>query len=56
MGARVVHFVVQGALKVVVFEDAGEALPMAWMAASATIPFLVFLVPCRSLVDESGSR
>jgi membrane protease YdiL (CAAX protease family) len=41
-----VHFVVQGALKVtVVSGDSAAAMPLAWMAACATIPFLVFLVP-----------
>ena len=41
-----VHFVIQGAIKVVVVEGPGTGLfPFVWMAASATLPFLVFLVP-----------
>jgi membrane protease YdiL (CAAX protease family) len=46
-GPAIVHFVVQGALKLTVVPDAAVALPLAWMAASATLPFLVFLVPRR---------
>lgn len=43
-----VHFVVQGAFKVVVISGAsGAALPLVWMAASAAFPYLVFLVPRR---------
>ena len=38
-----VHFVVQGAIKVIV--DPGDLLPVAWMAASAALPLLVFLAP-----------
>ena len=38
-----VHFVVQGAIKVI--DEPGELLPVAWMAASAALPLLVFLVP-----------
>lgn len=41
-----VHFVVQGAIKVLVVEGPGaEFFPFVWMAASAALPFLVFLVP-----------
>jgi membrane protease YdiL (CAAX protease family) len=43
-----VHFVVQGALKVGGVSAASPvALPLVWMAASATIPWLAFLVPRR---------
>lgn len=38
-----VHFTVQGAIKIVEIPE-GSALPLAWMAASALIPFAVFLV------------
>jgi membrane protease YdiL (CAAX protease family) len=41
----VLHFVAQGAIKVVVAPEDGAALPAAWMAACATLPFLAFLVP-----------
>jgi hypothetical protein len=37
------HFVVQGAIKVIV--DSGQLLPVAWMAASTALPLLVLLVP-----------
>ena len=41
-----VHFTVQGALKVVVVSgESAASLPLVWMAASAVLPFLVFLVP-----------
>jgi membrane protease YdiL (CAAX protease family) len=40
------HFVIQGTVKVVIMEgDAAPAFPLAWMVASAVVPFLVFLVP-----------
>lgn len=47
------HFVVQGAIKVVTVEGAGTLLPLAWMAASAVVPWLVFLVP-RSRRGDAG--
>jgi membrane protease YdiL (CAAX protease family) len=41
-----VHFVVQGTVKVVlVSEEAAPMFPLAWMAASATLPLVVFVVP-----------
>ena len=45
------HFTVQGAIKVVEIPS-GSALPLVWMAASAIIPFAVFLVPCESGVEN----
>jgi membrane protease YdiL (CAAX protease family) len=54
------HFVVQGALKVIVVSGEPSAtLPLVWMAASATIPWLVFLAPRRSPhepADAAASR
>ena len=39
------HFVVQGAVKVVVFDgEAAASFPLVWMAAAATVPMLVLLV------------
>ena len=38
------HFVVQATVKVVVFSQGAESFALAWMAASATIPLLVFAV------------
>jgi membrane protease YdiL (CAAX protease family) len=40
----ILHFVIQATVKVVVFPDGGESFPLAWMAASATIPMLVFVL------------
>jgi membrane protease YdiL (CAAX protease family) len=43
------HFVVQGALKVVAIPaEAATSVPVAWMAACATLPFLAFAVPRRA--------
>ena len=42
-----VHFTIQGAIKLVSLEPADARVPVIWMAASAVIPFLVFLVPRR---------
>jgi membrane protease YdiL (CAAX protease family) len=44
-GPAIVHFVVQGAIKVVVVTNGGPQLPLIWMAASAVLPYLVFLIP-----------
>jgi membrane protease YdiL (CAAX protease family) len=42
----ILHFVVQGALKVILVEgEAAETLPLVWIAAAAVIPFAVFAVP-----------
>jgi membrane protease YdiL (CAAX protease family) len=40
-----VHFTIQGAIKLVALEPAEPLLPVIWMAASAVLPFLAFLVP-----------
>ena len=37
-----VHFVVQGAIKVIMVEGSSTLLPIVWMAASAVLPFLAF--------------
>jgi membrane protease YdiL (CAAX protease family) len=42
-----VHFTIQGAIKLVSLAPADARLPVIWMAASAVLPFLVFLVPRR---------
>jgi hypothetical protein len=47
-----VHFVVQGAIKVIV--DPGDLLPVAWMAASAALPLLVFLAPRHAAASPAG--
>lgn len=44
-----VHFVIQGAIKVFVVQGPGaDRFPFVWMAASAVLPFLVFVVPRRA--------
>ena len=39
------HFTIQGAIKIISLEQPDARLPLIWMAASAVLPFLVFLVP-----------
>ena len=47
LGAGLLHFVVQGTVKVVTFQ--GDAwFPLVWMAASALLPMLVFVMPQSS--------
>jgi hypothetical protein len=36
------HFVIQGTVKVLVLPSGAESFALAWMAASAAIPLLVF--------------
>lgn len=43
-----VHFTIQGAIKLVALEPADPRLPVIWMAASALLPFLVFVLPRRA--------
>ena len=38
------HFVIQATVKVVVFSHGAESFALAWMAASAMVPLLVFTV------------
>ena len=53
-GPALLHFVVQGTLKVVVFPHGAESFALVWMAASATVPWLVFLVKVpRTQGDDS---
>jgi hypothetical protein len=40
-----VHFVIQGAVKVATAAEASPPFPLAWIAASATLPFAAFLIP-----------
>ena len=51
-----VHCVVQGAIKIITPEHPDARLPLAWMAASAVVPYLVFLVPrtARSRAQARG--
>ena len=41
------HFVVQGAIKLITPENTTALLPLIWMAASGVLPYLVFLVRSR---------
>ena len=43
-GPAPLHFVTQGTLKVLVISDRPELFALAWMAASALAPLLVFAV------------
>jgi hypothetical protein len=48
----IAHFVIQGAIKMVgAAGDSGALLPLVWMAASAGLPQLVFLLP-RKPVEQ----
>jgi membrane protease YdiL (CAAX protease family) len=38
------HFVIQGAIKLVWLDPSDARLPVIWMAASAVLPYLVFLI------------
>ena len=41
----ILHFVIQGAVKVVIVSDGGNTLfPLVWMLASALLPLLVLIV------------
>jgi membrane protease YdiL (CAAX protease family) len=51
-----VHFTIQGAIKLVTSEEDDARLPLVWMAAGALVPYLVFLVPRRTgETDEQRS-
>ena len=41
----IVHFVIQGAVKVTSAVEASPQFPLAWIVASATLPFAAFLIP-----------
>ncbi len=43
------HFVIQATVKVVVFSQGAESFALFWMAASAVVPLLVFMVRGRKL-------
>ena len=49
------HFVIQATVKVVVFSQGAESFALAWMAASAVIPLLVFTVRSRNNVNGGVS-
>jgi membrane protease YdiL (CAAX protease family) len=54
-GPALVHFVVQGAVKVVIVSGEGSALfPFVWIAVSALLPILVLLVPRPVARNASG--
>ena len=47
------HFTIQGAIKILVLPD-GLTIPLLWMAASATIPWLAFAFGRRSEVIRAA--
>lgn len=50
------HFTIQGAIKLVSLDPSDARLPVIWMAASAVLPFLVFLVPRRERLATAATR
>jgi membrane protease YdiL (CAAX protease family) len=48
----VVHFVIQGAVKVVEIPGEPAAYPMAWLAACAIVPWLAFAVRVPAVDQE----
>ncbi len=50
------HFTIQGAIKLVALEPPVAQLPVIWMAASAVIPFLVFVVRRREPLATASTR
>ena len=42
------HFVIQATVKIVVFPHGAESFALAWMAASAIVPLLVFTVKAQT--------
>jgi membrane protease YdiL (CAAX protease family) len=50
----ILHFVVQATVKILVFREGAELFAFAWMAASATIPWLVFTV--QTATTRRGAR
>ena len=51
------HFVIQGTVKVVTFAHGAEEFALAWIAASAVVPLFVFTVkiPTRGVAPGTGS-
>lgn len=43
-----VHFVIQGTVKVIVLPESAASLVLVWMIASAVVPMLVFAVKVRN--------
>ena len=41
------HFVIQATVKVVVFPEGAESFALVWMAASAAVPLLIFMIRDR---------
>jgi hypothetical protein len=44
-GRAIVHFVVEGAIKLVTVDDSAAVLSLVWIAAAALLPYLVFVAP-----------
>ena len=50
------HFTIQGAIKLLALEPPDSRLPVIWMAASAVLPFLVFVMPRRDGLATASTR
>jgi membrane protease YdiL (CAAX protease family) len=50
------HFVIQGTVKVVVVSNGGGSFPLVWMTASALVPLLVFFVERPTSTRPSPGR
>ena len=50
------HFTIQGAIKLVSLAPPDARLPVIWMAASAVLPFLVFVFPRREPLSTASTR
>ena len=50
------HCTIQGAIKLVSLAPPDARLPVIWMAASAVLPFLVFVLPRRERLATASTR
>lgn len=51
-----VHFAMQGAVKVVEIPGSPTAYPMMWLAACAVVPWLAFAIRCRGRDDGDSTQ
>ncbi|MGD9629466.1 MAG: lysostaphin resistance A-like protein [Pyrinomonadaceae bacterium] len=54
--AAVLHFVVQGAIKVVATDSGSMILPVVWMAACAIFPYAVFFIKVKDGGEQLTSE
>ncbi len=50
----IVHFIIQGTVKLVIMRDGGGVFPIWWMLAGAIVPQLVFLFPLPARSKSRG--